>query len=247
MLRNAIAPDLFDLLETGSAGDIDFYCQYARHCGGPVLVLLCGSGRVAIPIARQGVPVIGLDGDAGLIDLAKRKSAQAGAGRAMFVRGDPTHFVSDSKHPLVIIPTGGLQRLLTLEEQRRCLMAVRSALQIGGKLVLDLPMLEPAAAAAEQPVVRRQGAEGTAVIHRTRWYDAARQVVEELIRCDWLDQEGKVTGAQYASTSLRYATAGEVLLLLEACGFSATAYGGFDRRELMPGAARLLVEAERNA
>lgn len=245
MLRNAMSPDLLEILETGSPGEIDFYSQYARHSGGPVLVLMSGTGRVAIPIARQGIPVIGLDDDAGMIELAKRKAVQAGAARAMFVRGDPAHFVSDSKHPLVMIPGGGLFQLLTLEEQRDCLNAVRTAMQLGGKLVLDLPLLEPGAAPSTEMTMKKHG-DRMALIRLHRKYDGARQAVEELIECHWVDQDGTVVKSQYATGHMRYATPGEMVLLLEACGFTPVCFGGFDRRALLPGSTRLVIEAERN-
>lgn len=245
MLRNGIAPDLLEILDTGSPGDIDFYSQYARHSGGPVLVLLSGTGRVAIPIARQGIPVIGLDGDPGAVDLAKRKATQAGITRAMFLKGDAAHFVSESKHPIVIIPGGGLQQLLTLEDQRSCLQSVRTAMQLGAKLVLDLPLLEPGTMSEAEPIYKKQG-DLTALVRQRRRYDSARQVSEDLIECHWLDHEGTVTKSQYATVHLRYVTPGEIVLLLEACGFTPVCYGGFDRRPLLPGSTRLVIEAERN-
>ncbi|HWI66428.1 MAG TPA: class I SAM-dependent methyltransferase [Symbiobacteriaceae bacterium] len=245
MLRNGIAPDLLEILDTGSPGDIDFYSQYARHSGGPVLVLLCGTGRIAIPIARQNIPVIGLDGDAGSVELAKRKAAQAGVTRAMFIRGDATHFVSDSKHPLVMIPAGGLQQLLTLEEQRACLNSVRAAMQLGAKLVLDFPLLEPGLASEAEPLIKKQG-DRTALVRQRRRYDSARQVAEDLIECHWLDHEGAVIKSQYATLHTRYMTPGEIVLLLEASGFTPVCFGGFDRRPLLPGSTRLVIEAERN-
>jgi precorrin-6B methylase 2 len=248
MLRNAIAPDLLELLESVSAGDVDFYSQYARISGGPVLVLLCGTGRIAIAIARQGIPVIGLDSEAAVIDYAKRKAQEAGVSRVMFVRGDATNFVSDSKHPLVLIPGGALQRLMTLEEQSGCLAAARLALQVGGKLVLDLPLLEPGLSAAEPPVLRRLpgSSDRAAVVHRHRRFDGARQVIEEMTACEWLDPNGQVERKEYAATSTRFATPGEIHLLLAACGFVPEFYGGFDRQALLPGAARLVVEAGRS-
>ncbi|HYG58495.1 MAG TPA: class I SAM-dependent methyltransferase [Symbiobacteriaceae bacterium] len=245
MLRNATAPDLLELLDTGSAGDLDFYNQYARHCGGPVLVLMCGTGRVAISIARQGVPVMGLDAEAATVELARRKAVQMGATRAMFVQGNPAHFVSESKHPLVLIPGGGLLQLLTQEEQRACLMAIRQSLQVGGKLVLDLPLLDPERRAETGPVMRRAG-DRVALLRTFRKFDTARQLQEELVECQWVDQHGMVVQSQCAVMSTRYATPGETVLLLEVCGFRTVCFGGFDRESLLPGATRLVIEAERN-
>lgn len=247
MLHKAIAPDLLDLLDTGGSGDSDFYCQYARHRGGPVLVLMSGTGRIAISIAKQGVPVIGVDPDPALVEHAKKKAQQAGASRVLFARADATHFISDSKHPLVIIPAGGLLRLLTLEEQRSALSSVRGALAIGGRLLLDLPLLQPGVLAPEQPTLRRLGGgeERMAVLQRVRRYDSARQLTQDLISCEWVGSDGMVEGKEYASLSERYLTPGELELLLEVTGFEAAFFGGFDRHPLMPGAARIVVEAER--
>lgn len=247
MLRNAVTPEMLELLEIGTAGDLDFYGQYARLTGGPVLVLLCGTGRVAIPIAKLGIPVIGLDADSAVIDLAKQRAIAANANRAMFVQGDPTHFVSEDKHPLILIPGGALQRLLTLEEQRACLIGARQALQIGGTLLLDLPILDLDQTRQIPTAIRRYGSTGdqVAVIRSQIAYDPSRQVVQTLVACEWLDSSGRVQNVQYGTCLTRHATPGEMILLLESCGFQATVYGGFDRQDLVLGANRLVLEAHR--
>jgi len=244
MLRNTITPELFELIDTGSPGDIDFYNQYARHRGGPVLILLCGVGRVAVPIARQGVPVIGVDADHAMIELAKRKARDTGATRVMFAAADPTDFVSDSRHPLVFIPAGALSRLLTLEEQRNALLAVRNALALGGRLVLDMPLALPGL--MEHPASKLvTTSETTAVITRQRQYDPARQLMEETVGCEWLGVDRSVTRKEYGRMTKRYSTPGELELLLEMCGFAPVFFGSFDRHPLLPGAQRVIIEADR--
>jgi SAM-dependent methyltransferase len=51
----------------------------------PLLDLCCGSGRHSAPFAEAGVPPIGLDYSAPLLDLARRRDPGLGHG---FVRGD---------------------------------------------------------------------------------------------------------------------------------------------------------------
>ena len=41
--------------------DIAFYVGLALDCGGPVLEIGVGSGRVAVPVALAGAPVVGVD------------------------------------------------------------------------------------------------------------------------------------------------------------------------------------------
>lgn len=42
-----------DLIER--INDIPFYIEYAKKCGGEVLELACGTGRVLIPLAKEGI------------------------------------------------------------------------------------------------------------------------------------------------------------------------------------------------
>ena len=42
-------------------GDFEFYLELAREAPGPTLELGCGSGRLVIPLAREGIEVTGLD------------------------------------------------------------------------------------------------------------------------------------------------------------------------------------------
>jgi hypothetical protein len=245
MLRTTMPPELMELLDTGTSGDVDFYCQYARISGGTVLLPMCGAGRVAMAIARQGVPVMALEADAGAVALAQRKAQQMGVARILFVQAEPAGFVTDTKYMLAAIPGGRLQALLTLEEQRSCLLAVRRSMLPGAKLVLDLPLWDPAEFSDSAPVVRRQGEQQVALRRHVR-FDPTRQVAEETVECQWLDREGAVTRSVVAACYHRYATPGEMVLLLEACGFAPVCFGGFDQEPLMPGARRLVIEAEKN-
>ena len=52
-------PDLF-------LGDRDWYRRKAQECGGPILELGPGTGRIAIPLAREGAQVHALDVHAGI-------------------------------------------------------------------------------------------------------------------------------------------------------------------------------------
>ena len=54
-------PAVYDASASGVPGDVDFYVDLAREAdaaGLPVLELACGTGRVAIPIARRGTCIV---------------------------------------------------------------------------------------------------------------------------------------------------------------------------------------------
>src|ERR1700693_830157 len=63
----------FDLFRSPS-GDVAFYGNLARESGGPVLELGCGTGRVLLPIARDGIACTGLDSSEAMLEELRRKN-----------------------------------------------------------------------------------------------------------------------------------------------------------------------------
>ncbi len=54
--------DLYDvLMEQMADYDLDFYRQLAREARGPVLDLPCGTGRVLLPLLKEGIDIEGVD------------------------------------------------------------------------------------------------------------------------------------------------------------------------------------------
>ena len=68
--------ELYDLVTPASfLGDAEWYRTKARECGGPVLELGAGTGRIALRIARDGVPLHALDADPAMLDKLRQKLA----------------------------------------------------------------------------------------------------------------------------------------------------------------------------
>src|SRR4051812_49717217 len=71
---------IYDDWTGGTLGDIPFYVELAAETEGPLVELGVGSGRVAVPVARQtGRRVLGLDSSAGMLERARARCAAAGA------------------------------------------------------------------------------------------------------------------------------------------------------------------------
>ncbi len=66
----------YDYHSTGQEGDVEFYVAEAQAAGSTVLELGCGTGRISIPIAQAGVPVVGLDRAPAMLDIARAKVAR---------------------------------------------------------------------------------------------------------------------------------------------------------------------------
>jgi SAM-dependent methyltransferase len=87
--------------------DVRFWQDLARREGGPVLELGCGTGRITMPVARTGVPVVGVDRSPAMLAYAKQR-ANAAAPTAGLIPADadrrsPPRVPSQSplRHPAV--------------------------------------------------------------------------------------------------------------------------------------------------
>src|SRR5206468_10764449 len=70
--------ELYDPWSASVVEDVAFYLEEARRSGGPVIELGVGTGRIAIPIAAEGIRVIGVDSSRGMLDVCARRAALAG-------------------------------------------------------------------------------------------------------------------------------------------------------------------------
>ena len=57
--------------------DVPFWRNLAIHAGGPVLELGCGTGRISLPIARAGVPLVGIDRSEAMLTRARARVRRA--------------------------------------------------------------------------------------------------------------------------------------------------------------------------
>ncbi len=232
--------DIYDSTHTSSR-DISFWTQEAQASGGPVLELGCGTGRVAIPIAQAGIPVVGLDSSAVMLKQARAKARKANLGPDLltFVKGDMRDFSLDRRFPLVIIPFRSFQLLLSVADQHQALAAIKEHLVPDGRLVFSLfvPDLGHLARDPSIPVSGREVTDPatghTLLIGDQNRYDTFNQVVDARTIVEELDEHGELVRKLYKDYQLRYLYRFEALHLLDASGYRVLdVYGSFDREPL---------------
>jgi SAM-dependent methyltransferase len=115
--------------------DVPFWRRVAAGAQGRVLELGCGTGRVALPLTRAGVALVGIDRSAPMLDRAARR----GRGRLRLVRGDiRTLPFADGEFAMVLAPYGILQSLLRDRDLEDTLGSVARVLAPGGLFGIDL-------------------------------------------------------------------------------------------------------------
>lgn len=116
---------------------------------GPVLELAVGTGRVAIPLVEQGVPVTGLELSAPMIERLREKIDDQ---RLPVVHGDMATTRVPGEFSLVYLVFNTIANLLTQQAQVACFRNAAAHLSPGGRFVIelwvpDLRGLSPAAPA----------------------------------------------------------------------------------------------------
>lgn len=123
-------------IECGAyTADLPLWEELARTAGGPVLDLGCGTGRVALHLARRGHEVVGLDADAALVAACNERAAGLPA-RAE--TGDVREFELRQSFGLAIAPMQLVQLLGGPAERNACLARIARHLRPGGRAALAL-------------------------------------------------------------------------------------------------------------
>ncbi len=96
---------------------------------GRALELGIGTGRVALPLARQGVAVSGIDVSESMVEKLR---AKPGGDRIPVAMGDFADVGVDGMFALIYVPFATFYALLTQEDQVRCFRNVAEHLDAGG-------------------------------------------------------------------------------------------------------------------
>ncbi len=212
---DAIA-ELYDPWSVSVVEDVGFYLEEARRSGGPVLELGVGTGRIAIPIAADGIRVIGVDSSRGMLDVCARRAALAGVDIDLRL-GDLREPPVRERVPLVICPFRSLLHMHTDKDRRAVLAAVRRLLRPGGRFVFDVftPGADDIAQTHERWLEREPG-----IYELARW-DQVQRTLTLTVR----GPDGETTMA------LAWLAPDEWRGLLEQAAFEVEAcYGWFDRK-----------------
>ena len=120
--------------------DFEFYLDYARQCGSPVLELACGTGRLLIPLAESGIEMTGVDLSENMLAVCKHKvEDRQMAERVTLVHASMADYDLPRKDfSLVFIAFRSFMHLYNQQDQLACLRRTFEHLRSGGTLIIDL-------------------------------------------------------------------------------------------------------------
>ena len=209
---------LYDPWSRNVTEDIDYYVELAREAVPPVVELGVGTGRIAIRVAEAGVPLIGVDDSAAMLEVCRQRATDAGVASLVDLRrGDMRSPPIEERVGLVMVPFRAYLHLLDDRERLEALQAARDLLLPGGLLAFDV------FAPSSEDVDETHG----------RWIEREPGIWE---RADWNLAERTLTlGVRgdegEASMQLAWLSPPEWRRLIDLAGLELEAvFGWFDRR-----------------
>lgn len=243
--------DFYDWENARTLGrrDVPFWLRMTAAVDGPVLELGCGTGRVTMPLAHEGVRVVGVDRSAEMLARARRRVRRQRRGaRPALVRADIRALpLPDASLPMVMAPYGILQSLVRDRDLAATLKEVARVVEPDGifalELVADLPAWSEYSRQVRMRGRRTPGGSRITLIESVR-QDRGRGVT--MFEQEFIETRGRATRRRAFTLTFRTLTVPQMLRRLAAAGFRAEALlGDYDGGPLGLDAEAWIVVARR--
>jgi SAM-dependent methyltransferase len=141
----------YDLDLQEDPGDLQMYLAFAEAAKGPILELMAGSGRLAVPLAAAGHTVTAVDRDPRMLgraatrwQRAKGRAAKAAKGASLeLVEADVMTLALGKRFDLVIVALNSLLILDGRAAQRSAFEIIAAHLAAKGRAVVDVWLPAP--------------------------------------------------------------------------------------------------------
>jgi ubiquinone/menaquinone biosynthesis C-methylase UbiE len=229
--------------------DIWFYREMARRTGGPVLELMCGTGRLLLPLAMDGYTITGVDSSPVMLELAQQRVIEHNLQDTVtLIEGDVRNVELPTKHfGLIFVGINSFMHMQQVKDQLALLTTAQRALAPDGLLLLDLYNPNPASLSLDDSRMRLERdyiLDGKQVCKFvTIESDMATQTAQMFFFYDTVDEDGTLKRLM-VHFPMRWVYRYELEHLLMRVGFRMQfLYGSYDLDEYTSESDRLIAVA----
>lgn len=221
-------------------GDIDFYHGLCRASGGPILEIGVGTGRIALPLAKEGMEIVGIDLFEPMLKVAQQNALDIAPleGSLRLIQADMRDFDLKRQFPVVTIPARTLLLATTEEEQIETLCRAVQHLEPDGTMAFNLFYPDPEMLADDpdeefllEVVEKPDG--GRYVLTAKNHFDLESQLNHGMQIAEELDPKGEVLRRQELEVVVRYLYPEQIIALCDRVGLEVIEmWGDFEGGEL---------------
>ena len=208
---------------TSLNGDLEYYTNALKKAGGKVLEAGVGTGRLLIPLLKEGIDIVGADLSPYMLN-ACRKNCLVHKVDTQLYEQDLQQLCLPYKFQAIIMPTGSFCLLAQRKVAIDVLNNFKDYLAPGGKIIIDLEL--PVDFAAEKLSTAYYNISDTAGILFTSTpieMDWENQTTTRLHRYEKWEQ-GKLIESELSKFVLAWYGIDEFKLLLQNLGFREITY-----------------------
>ena len=133
--------EFYDLYVGHRKIDLPFYLEYAKDIETSVLEIGAGTGRLTLPMAREGISVVAVDVSSSMLAILKSRMAEEPPEvieKIKIVEVDVCQLELGAQYDLAMIPYYTFNYLLTDQDQTAALERVRAHLTPHGYVLIDV-------------------------------------------------------------------------------------------------------------
>ena len=228
--------DTYNLFHAeGNINDASFYKLLIDRVGGAVLEIMCGSGRVLIPLLRQNIDIDGLDCSNEMLSSCREKAQNEGLHCNLYEQY--AHQMElPHQYKTIIFSYSSFALLTDRTEAFETLCRIYDHLLDGGQLILDMAIPWSTQKEAHDGIwkLSRKGMlPDNRFVHISRVANYNRLENLEYTQIKYeVYRDGKLIDTLLNEMQCRYYGKYELQLLLEKAGFSEIrTYGNFQDKE----------------
>ncbi|MDQ3794772.1 MAG: class I SAM-dependent methyltransferase [Actinomycetota bacterium] len=227
--------------------DVAFFVTEAKKTRGKVLELMCGTGRVSLPLIEEaGADLTCVDASGRMLVRLEEKLRERGL-KARVVQQDIRRLeLPEEEFELALIPFHSFSELLSKGDQELALRATRSCLKEGGRLICPL----------HDPAIRGRSADGALRLNGTfptadggllvvsgfETLDSSSGVVDRVQLYEFFDASSNLRAKRVLPMRFALIASSEFAELANAAGFVPVAlYGDYDRGEYLEGSSPFMI------
>lgn len=222
-LYNGLDAEFYDELLDGEMDDLPLWRELLTATTGWSLEVGCGTGRILLPLLREGYRVDGIDCSAHMLALLRQKAGESGL--EVDARVQPMESMNlNKRYSLIFIPGFSLQMVDSREAIKAALTRFHAHLQPEGKLAVSLffPWEEMEDDGTGEWRLRKKvkRSDGSRLYcFQSTSIDGGNQTVVISNRYELLDKDRQAVGEEYREVRLFWFYPHEFHLLLEESGF----------------------------
>jgi len=195
--------EFYDILHS-NLNDLKFYKNMAKEYGPRILEIGSGTGRILLPLAREGYQMTGLELNEDMLEICRKKIKEENdetIEKIELIKGDMRDFEIDEVFDLIIAPCNVICHIIDSSDLRKTLNCFKGHLAKDGVMVIDnsLPDIESMVEnnGREKVLELTNPKNGRKIVNRfTPTYDFVEQVKKDSIIIREYDGETKTREAE---------------------------------------------------